>query len=312
MSVFNIFSKRQRQLRGDVPDVYSYDALPQSLRVQIVHIWRGTLGDEREIDHVPGVHRAYQLIVETLCREYGVFELPCTKNYSGRNYFVELVNFLLQVEEAEKALDSIELSFKYIDRITRSPGYRYQNDASELADAAIQELHTRFREHGVGYQFVDDEIVRVDSEFLHVEAVKPALTLLHTRDHAGAQQEFLAAYEHYRHGRAKEALVEALKALESVMKVICAKHVWAHDPNAPCSALIKVLFDHDLIPPFWAGHFSALRSTLEAGVPTARNRVAGHGQGADVVEVPPHIVGYVLHMAASAIVFLVEAERTMR
>ena len=45
MDVVDIYPKRQKRLRGEVPDVYSYDALPKALRVQIVHIWRDALGD---------------------------------------------------------------------------------------------------------------------------------------------------------------------------------------------------------------------------------------------------------------------------
>lgn len=45
MAIFDLFSKRQKRIRGDVPDVYSYDDLPGPLRVQIVHIWTDTLGN---------------------------------------------------------------------------------------------------------------------------------------------------------------------------------------------------------------------------------------------------------------------------
>jgi hypothetical protein len=173
-------------------------------------------------------------------------------------------------------------------------------------------LNARFREHGVGFQFADGEIIRVDSELIHAEVVKPALALLHTKDFAGAQAEFLKAHEHYRHGNSKEALAECLKALESTMKVICAKRKWTHTPQATSSALIQVCFDNGLIPAFWQSHFAALRSLLEGGVPTARNRLGGHGQGSAVVEVPAHIVAYVLHMTAASIVFLVETERQIK
>lgn len=37
--IFDLFSKRQKKLRGDVPDVYVYDNIPNALRVQIIHIW---------------------------------------------------------------------------------------------------------------------------------------------------------------------------------------------------------------------------------------------------------------------------------
>lgn len=50
---------------------------------------------------------------------------------------------------------------------------------------------------------------------------------------------------------------------------------------------------------------------LESGVPTARNRLGGHGQGAEVVSVPNHFVAFALHQTAAAIVFLAKAEETL-
>jgi hypothetical protein len=216
----------------------------------------------------------------------------------------------LKERDVEKVLDVIELSFKAINRLTRDYQYLRRGDASERADAAIKELNTRFREHGVGYEF-DDEIIRVDSQLLHAEAVKPALVLLSSPEYAGAQAEFLNAHEHYRHGRTKEALTECLKAFESAMKAVCAKRGWKHDANATSKALLEVLFDNGLVPAFWTQHFSALRGTLEGGVPTARNKLSAHGQGTQVMEVPAHIVTYVLHLTASQIVFLDAAEKAL-
>jgi len=164
----------------------------------------------------------------------------------------------------------------------------------------------------VGYQFVEGQIVRIDSEVIHEEVVKPTVALLRGPEYAGAQDEFLKAHEHYRHGRAKEALVDCLKAFESTMRVICSKRGWTHDPHATSSPLIQACFDNGLIDTFWESHFSALRTTLESGVSTARNRLAGHGQGTQVVDVPPHLAAYVLHLTASAILFLAEAERALK
>jgi hypothetical protein len=314
MSILEIFSKRQKKLRGDVPDVYTYDKIPEPLRVQIIHIWRDTLGDERSYsDPYLKAEQAYKAIVDALCKEYGVFTLPSRAARHGQPtiYPQDLGNFLLHQDDPEKCLDAIELSFRVIDNFTRDWNYLHRDDASEYADAAIAELNARFREHGVGYQYDSGEIIRVDSELLHNEAVKPALALLRAPEYAGAQAEFLTAHEHYRHGRPKEALTECLKAFESVMKAICAKRKWPHDANATANPLIQVLLDRGLILSFWNSHFSALRTTLQAGVPPARNRLGGHGQGTQVVEVPAYLVAYVLHQTASAIVFLAEAERAL-
>jgi hypothetical protein len=312
MGIFDLFSKRQKRQRGDVPDVYSYDTIPKSLRIQIVHIWKDTIGSSEEYHNdYYGVYNTYKLIVESLCREYGTFTLASTNDFSRRNYFTELVQFILQEQDVEKILDAIELSFKAIDKITRDYSHLHRQHASEVADEAIAELNVRFQENAVGFQFSDGEIIRIDSALIHAEVVKPALTLLNKKEYAGAQAEFLQAHEHYRHGNNKEALTECLKSLESVMKSICTKRKWQFSSNATCSALIQCCFDNGLIPIFWTQQFSALRSTLESGVPTARNKLGGHGQGSSIVNVPQHLVSYVLHMTASAIVFLVESERSL-
>jgi hypothetical protein len=313
VAIFDLFSKRQKALRGDVPDVYAYDNLPNALRVQIVHIWTDSIGsDNNYYDYQYGdkVKSAYKFIVDTLCREYGMFKLPTAEKYGDRMYLNELANFLLQENDVERQLDVVELSFRYIDRLTREY-YLGRNNASRVADNAISELNNRFKEHGVGFQFIEGEIVRVDSELIHVEAVKPALRLLNEKNYHGAQQEFLSAYEHYRHGKHKEALNDCLKSFESTMKAICDKRKWPYQSNATAKALIQVCFDKDLVPSFWQQELSSLRSMLESSIPTGRNKLSGHGQGTTPTVVPDYLVAYMLHMTASTLVFLTTAEKKL-
>jgi hypothetical protein len=315
MAIFDLFSKRQKALRGDIPDVYTYEDLPNALRVQIVNIWSDALGNTSHYyDHYgcgPNVKTAYKFIVNTLCREYGMFKLPTAEKYQDRMYLEELANYLLQVEDVEKQLDIVELSFKYIDKLTREFGYLRKQNASKSVDDAIGELNDRFKEHGIGFQFEEGEIVRVDSELIHSEAVKPALRLLNEKSYHGAQQEFLSAYEHYRHGKNKEALNDCLKSFESTMKAICDKRKWAYETNATSKALIQVCFDNDLVPSFWQQQLSSLRSMLESSIPTGRNKLSGHGQGTTPTTVPDYLVAYMLHMTASTLVFLTTAEKNL-
>lgn len=272
-----------------MPDVYIYDDLPYPLRVQIVHIWRAIIGSQEQYFYNDReVRNAYDSIVNTLRYEYGVFSLHSKK----QGAITELVNFFLSEENIEKALDAVELSFQVI-----------------RSDDAIEELNQRFKEHGVGYQFINGQIVRIDSEFIHTEIVKPVLKLLDQQHYAGAQQEFLKAHEHYRKGNAKETLSECLKAFESVMKAICDKRGWSYGNNATAKPLIQACLDNGLIPSFWQSHYSSLRNLLESSVPTGRNKLSGHGQGTTPKSVPNHLVAYMLHMTASAIVFLAEADK---
>lgn len=231
--------------------------------------------------------------------------------YQNWDYLEELINFFLHEEDTEKALDVIELSFRVADRLARDYQYRKLNNPSKSIDDAIAELNARFKEHGIGFQYEEGELIRVDSQMLHAEAVKPALVLLSAKEYKGAQEEFLNAFEHYRHGKHKEALNDALKSFESTIKTICEKRGWTHDPKDTSKRLIEICYQKDLVPSFWQQHMSALRGLLEGGVPTGRNKLSGHGQGSTPTEVPDHIVAYVLHMTAAAIVFLVKSEENM-
>ena len=306
MPIFDLFSKRQKRLRGEMPDVYSYDVLPETLRVQIVHIIHGAMGNATEDYDRESVYVSYNFVVDVLRREYGVFRLG-----KGNTYLAELQNFFLAEADIDRMLDVVELCFQVIHTKTRDWQYLRRENASAIADDAIRELNHRFREHGVGYCFENGQIVRVDSQLIHSEVVKPALMLLGQRQYTGAHQEFLQAHEHYRAGRTKEALNECLKAFESVMKTICNRRGWTYGDGATAKGLIKVCFDNEIIPTFWQSHFSALRNLLESGVPTGRNKLSGHGQGAAPTTVPMHLVGYVLHMTAAAIVFLAESDAAM-
>ena len=40
MAIFELFSKRQKELKGEVPEVYIFDDLPNPFIVQVIHILR--------------------------------------------------------------------------------------------------------------------------------------------------------------------------------------------------------------------------------------------------------------------------------
>jgi hypothetical protein len=314
LKIHNIFSKRQKRLRGEVPDVYSYDKIPEGLRVQIIHILQDALGDHDSY-HIPylEVAKGWRFVVDTLCREYGLFSLR-TGAGSPRHYLYELCEFITEEKDTERILDAVELAFHVVDKGTRTYNYlhRSTSDAERIADDSIAELNDRFREHGIGYQLSEGEIIRIDSELIHAEVVMPALHLLRGKRFAGAQQEFLNAHKHYRQKNTKESLADALKSIESVLKVICDGRGWKYSAGDTSKVLFDICYKNGLIPQFWQTHFSGLRSTLESGVPTARNKLGGHGQGQDIVEVPMHIASYVLHQTAAAIVFLVESDANLK
>jgi len=189
--------------------------------------------------------------------------------------------------------------------------YNVRRDAAidEHPDDAIAELNHRFLEHGIGYQYDSGHIIKVDSTFTHATIVKPALILLADPTFANAQQEYLQAHEAYRHGDYPKCLVEALKAFESTMKIICGENGWAYNQNDTASKLIGVVISSGLLSGSLQSQLTALRSLLESGTPTVRNKLGGHGQGSTVVNVPDYIAAYALHTAAANIVLLVSAHQ---
>ena len=301
MSIVDIFSKRQRRLRGELPDVYQYTDLPTTFRRQVIHILRDIIGNGQQYSEAS---EYYQAIHDILAREFGVFTLH---EYST-NPQDTVFNFLLTTTRVDDALSAIEVAFN-VARIAQQDVHIYYTDSLVMTVTdAIEELNARFLEHGIGYQFESREIVRIDSEFIHQEAVRPALQVLSGKHYAGANEEFRKAHDHYRHQRYGEAVNECLKAVESTLKVICEKRRWPFHQTDTVQRLIQIVFDHELIPSYLQSQFSGLRSILESGVPTIRNREGSHGAGAVPRSLPRHLAAYVLHLTASAIVFLSQCD----
>jgi len=316
MGIFDTFSKRQKRLeKSGQQDIYQYDTLPAPFRVQVVYIWKTAIGryyspQAFAHDDPSPSNTVWRIIHDTLARELGLAVLAGDRNSDPKE---RCILFLGQANTSG-ALDIIELSFRTIDGgIRRMNDYAKQDAGiTQDADSAIEELNHRFREHSIGYQYVEGKLVRLDSQFAHAEIVTPALTLLNASGFDGPADEFIRAFDHYRHERNKEAISEALKSFESTMKAIFAARGWPLPPVPTAQPLIKVLFEKGLIPAKLESHFSGLRSAMESGLPTISNSMSRHGQGATPTTIPPHFAAYALHLLASNIVFLVEAHKALK
>lgn len=299
-----IYSKRQKALRGEVTDILQYDVLPRGLRLQILYVIEDALGKESS-DYSKGLFTA---VYKTLVREYGVHSL------SGSNFrpTFEVKTFIEEEKSIEKVIDAVELCFNYIEVIPDD--YRdYLRRAYDLLlddEEAINLLNKRFREHGVGYSYQNGEIIKIDSIILHQEIVLPTIKLLNHPLFEGANAEYMSAHEHYRHGKNKECLMDCAKAFESVLKSICTIKGWSFDDKKDTSSkLIDICFQNGLIPPYAQNQFTSLKQLLATGIPTIRNRTSGHGQGVEPQEVDDEIVRYGLNLTGSNIIFLIELSK---
>ncbi|MGA3309436.1 MAG: hypothetical protein ABSD08_12590 [Xanthobacteraceae bacterium] len=283
MAVFNLYSKRKKAVaNAGKPDVYKYDNLPQPLRVQIMHLWNDLFG---QYENYP--LNSWLLLHDWMAREKGVFQLGIGGNPRERciQHFATC--------SIDDALDMIELSFGAIE--------------NPDLDEAIEEPNQRFREHGVGYQFSGGTIIRVDSEYVHAEVVKPALALLSDERFAAANEEFLTAHRHYREDRHKDCVVAANRAFETTLKTICRARGWAFDPGDRASELVTLVRNQGLLPPYLDRGLDTYVALLKTGLPGVRNSAGGHGDDPAAPPVPGYIAAHALHLTAANIVLLVEA-----
>jgi hypothetical protein len=332
-----LFSKRQKnEQKSD--DVFTYDTFPPDFRTKVIYLLNDTLGNPHQSLSGNYIVAKYKEICDFLCREYGVFSLVENHRTDPRQ---QVLQFFYECDEHEKVIDVIEITFnaiyQQIEMQEREKQlYEKQQQTQDTSGGApvfpglfatvnlpnldtkiqpkdaIERLNELFLEHHIGYQFESGQINRIDSALMHSEVVKPVLSLLSDSDYSGANEEFLRAHTHYRHKRYKECLNECLKAFESTMKTICSKHHWTFDKDKDtASKLIAICLQHDLIPRHMQSEFTALRTSLESGIPPVRNRLAGHGQGSQVISIPDYVPRYLLHLTATTILFLFDAERDL-
>ena len=277
--------------------------------MQLSYMIQDLLGDARTLSNYFPPRDAYGEIVQILKKEYGLHKL--SKVFQN-DVFTELHNFILQERDVERCLDAVELCYAIGDGMARNQSYAGRRDANTHVDECVTELNERFKEAGLGFELIDWRIIRIDSQLLHSEIVKPAIGFLNAEEFSGPRDEFLGAYEHYRHGNHEEALVDALKAFESTMKVILTTNEKPYGAGDTAMKLILACKDAELMPAYNEAQLQALVNVLTSGIPTLRNKNGGHGQGEEIRTVEPEIVAYGLHLTASAIVMLAGLESKRR
>jgi hypothetical protein len=308
--MMNLFSRLQGGNKKS--DKLSYD-LPEGLRTQIIQIWQKGFGpDDR---YSPGPSVAYKRIHQILCEEHQEFQLPQMSRHS-LPYGEIVAEYFYYLQDKNKALDVIQVVFRTMEEMLHRTPNAWGDDmfsASRYnAKDIIEELNRRFRENNVGYEYVQGQIIKHDSQFIHSQIVAPALQVLTQSYLAGANQEFLSANVHFREGRFKECINDCLKAFESAMKAICHKRGWLYKQTDTAKALIKVCEDNKLFPVFMESHLTGLRTSLEGGVPTARNKTSGHGQGPVPTTVTEEFASYVMNLTATNLRFLAESEEKLK
>ena len=223
--------------------------------------------------------------------------------------------------------------FDFMEQAFQLPiSWRLQSGAAEIIDA----LNVMFRHEELPYEMtnlvmheevVDDDdyfghpfddeprtkpvidarpqVIRVDEQVPHREAIQPALAALSAPHFKQANGEFLKALRHYRDDEFADCLTACGSALDSVLKVICDQKKWAYDDQQKRESLLNAVVDRTSLDPFF-------KSTLLI-VGNIRNRLSSaHGQGPEERHVPRHIAQYALTSTAAAIILLITETETDR
>lgn len=294
--MYTLYSKRIKDAAGD-PEVYVYDMFPQTFRNQFFYV----IAEMFDYLENNGLYDVWAYIHDSFAREIGAKSLG-SSHYSVKMQIEQFVGKSKDVD----FLDFLDYAFSVISR-TRDVSLTFvsKDEVNKKITSAFVEMNFRFKQHNLGYAFVKDVLIRKDNEHLHQNTVKPALRLLYENGFQGAEQEFLDAFEHRRKGENKDAILDALKAFESTMKAICDGMGYAYDTaKSTAKDLIGILESNAFYPAYMNTHITSLRTSLESGLPTMRNKNAGHGQGAAVVNVSDEFAEYALNLAATNIVLL--------
>lgn len=292
---FKFFS--QRQHGEEVPDVLQYDDLPEDFRNQLFYI-ASDLCRALDIDLM-------QFLLKSYCRESGDDYLRSHSMIHSGFEARELLSSYIDDSSTDELLDLIDYMYNKLFRFSQRPTALIQT--VKVINASFAELNDRFKQHNLGYEVTNGQLVRIDNKLIHAQYVKPALQLLGDEEFAGAEDEYRKAFEARRAGNNKDAILNAGKCFESVLKTICEKKKYPFNPQKDtANKLVDILKVQGFFPEYLESHLNGIITTLQSGAPTVRNKVAGHGQGSEITEAPDCLVDYVLGLVAVNSVLLVK------
>ena len=159
----------------------------------------------------------------------------------------------------------------------------------------------------MGYEMVNCQIIRKDSEVTFTEIIEPTITLTYNELFENVNIDFVNAIKEYQTGDNKDCIVKLLRAFESTLKIICDGKGWEYNETDRCSKLINICFDNDLVPQEMKSEFTSLDSLLRSGILPVRNNYAGHGEGGEERLVEDYLARYAINVTGSCILFVIEA-----
>lgn len=282
MIFYELYSDRNSNIDNDI---FIYDKVTPQFKNTILYFMQKNLSIQEFVELYRDMishHGIRRNISETYLTSPTTFQ---DKFISG---FERLVD---EQDDINFYLRSIELFLKKIN-----------NNKIDI----IISLNRILYKYSLGYQVdeLQSQIIRVDSKYIYQTTTKKALLILNDIKFKNVDDEYRKAYEEFKNSNYESVLVEANKAFESTMKIICELKEYGLPKSHNASALIAYLKKNDFIENFQTEKFNGLTKTLES-VSIMRNNQAGHGQGSEKRDLSIFYAEYALNVTASTILLLV-------
>ncbi|MDQ2843779.1 MAG: hypothetical protein M3Y72_22610, partial [Acidobacteriota bacterium] len=115
--MFETYAERQKKLKGETPEVFTYDSISVVLRRQIVRIWTDAIGEPDSNGAYTVAYEFYRKMHKALAAEFGMPNLG-----DGRsNHYKSIVDFFCDKADTNQALDIIDFMFQMVVAVRNKP-----------------------------------------------------------------------------------------------------------------------------------------------------------------------------------------------
>lgn len=181
------------------------------------------------------------------------------------------------------------------------------DDAENGKDGFRDEINKVFREHGIPWLLVDGRLVKIDPKQFEQDLKLKALNRMEALKDAnplyqGAYDELRKAIDFLGRGDYAEAVINAEKSYESVLKVILG----SESETVAANGLTKRLLEAGKLPLPEGLKPEAFQSSVLMSLPVIRNKAAAHGSGATGREVSAPTANLAVNLACALDTYLIQ------
>jgi len=226
-------------------------------------------------------------IEKELLIKYGVDKLQVKDIQTSVISEVEFSEFIEQTYPSQ-VLDAIELFASML--------------SSEKSRLFHDEMNECFEEEESDLRILQREIFKIDEELLKLRNISSAMSIAEKSGFTGALEELRESLKDYMTQDHKGAIHNAAKAVESAVKKILGKESGTYQP------LLKELFGTGFYENIPEECRSPFQEIVYAPLAAMRNRMGGHGQGGEAIEIPRQYAELAVNLASAYIKFLIEQQ----